>query len=150
MTVSLKKLDPLSFTRSNKQFHETLYRRCDNPHLLAIIDREWSSLAVIRRSTFAFVPQRASEAVGEHARLLERIAAGASPAEIEKLVREHVLATARAFLSRAATDDSHPSGHRAAATGVTGEVDAAMTGRADAPSGALPRAAGRRARAGRA
>lgn len=102
MALSVKRLDPLSFTQSNKEFHETLYRRCGNRHLLALIDREWSSLAVIRRSTFAFVPQRAGEAVDEHRAVLERLHAGAPAHEVEELVRDHVLATARAFLTRAA------------------------------------------------
>lgn len=100
MSASLKKLDPIGFTKSNKAFHETLYLGCANTHLLAVLDREWSRLAAIRRSTFAFVPERAQAAVGEHLHLLERLRAGAPPDEVEFLIREHRLATARAFLSR--------------------------------------------------
>lgn len=100
MAASLASLDPVSFTRGNREFHEVLYRRCPNRHLLAVIEREWSRLAVIRRSTFAFVPQRAGEAVAEHQGLLERISAGATEAEIERYARDHRLATAHAFLNR--------------------------------------------------
>jgi len=107
MARTAKRLDPLSFTRSNKEFHATLYGRCGNAHLLAVIDREWASLAGIRRSTFAFVPQRAVVAVAEHRRLLERLRDGAPAMEIEQLVRDHRMATARAFLSRAAHHRDH-------------------------------------------
>lgn len=113
MALSVKRLDPLSFTKSNKEFHETLYRRCGNRHLLALIDREWSSLAVIRRSTFAFVPGRACEAVDEHRNVLERLSAGAPVHEVEQLIRDHVLATARAFLSRPAHDHDLDGGEPA-------------------------------------
>jgi DNA-binding GntR family transcriptional regulator len=102
MARGIQNLEPVSFTKRNKEFHETLYRRCGNRHLLTLIDREWSSLSVIRRSTFAFVPERTSEAVAEHSHLLLRLGAGAPPAEIELLLREHRMATALAFLSRAA------------------------------------------------
>lgn len=94
-------LDPVGFTTSNKEFHETLYRRCPNRLLVAEIDREWSRLAVIRRSTFVFVPQRAPVAIDEHKALLDAIAEGNPEREIEHLVRAHTLATAHAFLARA-------------------------------------------------
>ncbi|MGH2928373.1 MAG: GntR family transcriptional regulator [Solirubrobacteraceae bacterium] len=101
MAASVDHLDPVRFTASNKAFHEILYGRCPNRHLVATIEREWSRLAAIRRSTFVFVPKRAPEAVEEHGALLARIEAGASEQEIEQLVRAHTLATAQAFLARA-------------------------------------------------
>lgn len=94
-------LDPVGFTAANKAFHEVLYGRCPNRHLVAEINREWSRLAVIRRSTFAFVPQRAREAIVEHRQILDLITAEASSSEIELRVRSHTLATASAFLARA-------------------------------------------------
>ncbi|MDA8035489.1 MAG: GntR family transcriptional regulator [Actinomycetota bacterium] len=104
MAARLEHLDPVELTQRNKAFHETLYRRCPNGRLVAEIDREWSRLAVIRRSTFVFVPHRAPEAIAEHLGLLEAIGAGAPEREIELLVREHTLATAHAFLDRARRD----------------------------------------------
>lgn len=100
MAAKVDHLDPVDFTTSNKEFHETLYRRCPNRLLVAEIDREWSRLAVIRRSTYVFVPKRAPEAIDEHRALLEAIAEGAPEREIELLVRDHTLATAHAFLDR--------------------------------------------------
>ncbi|MGH9102089.1 MAG: GntR family transcriptional regulator [Acidimicrobiales bacterium] len=100
MAASLDRLDPVSFTWGNYELHELIYRPCPNRHLVDVIGREWSRLGAIRRSTFAFVPDRARGAVAEHAELLARIEAGGSPAEIEDFARRHRLATARAFLQR--------------------------------------------------
>lgn len=101
MSASVDSLDPVGFTAANKTFHEVLYSRCPNRHLVTEINREWSRLAVIRRSTFAFVPQRALDAIVEHRQMLDLIAADVSPGEIERRVRSHTLATAHAFLRRA-------------------------------------------------
>jgi DNA-binding GntR family transcriptional regulator/DNA-binding MarR family transcriptional regulator len=100
MSAGLRKLDPAKFTQANKAFHELLCRPCPNTHLLALIDVEWSRLAAIRISTFAFVPERAARAVEEHRHLLERLRAGAPAAEVESLIREHRMATVHAFLER--------------------------------------------------
>jgi DNA-binding GntR family transcriptional regulator/DNA-binding MarR family transcriptional regulator len=100
MAAGLRKLDPAKFTEANKAFHELLCRPCPNTHLLALIDLEWSRLAAIRISTFAFVPERAARAVEEHRHLLARLRAGAPEAEIESLIREHRMATVHAFLER--------------------------------------------------
>jgi DNA-binding GntR family transcriptional regulator len=108
MAAGLSRLDPVSFTQANHEFHEALCRPCGNTHLLALIELEWSRLAAIRTSTFAFVPERAAAAIDEHRRLLERLAARAPAAEVEALIREHRLATVRAFLERRA-EASHPA-----------------------------------------
>jgi DNA-binding GntR family transcriptional regulator/DNA-binding MarR family transcriptional regulator len=100
MATGLRKLDPARFTQANKAFHELLCRPCPNAHLLALIDVEWSRLAAIRISTFAFVPERAARAVEEHRHLLDRLRANAPAAEIELLIREHRMATVHALLER--------------------------------------------------
>ena len=100
MAAGLRKLDPAKFTQANKAFHELLCRPCPNAHLLALIDVEWSRLAAIRISSFAFVPERAAQAVEEHRHLLARLRADAPVAEIEALIREHRMATVHAFLER--------------------------------------------------
>jgi DNA-binding GntR family transcriptional regulator/DNA-binding MarR family transcriptional regulator len=100
MAAGLRKLDPAKFTQANKAFHELLCRPCPNAQLLALIDVEWSRLAAIRISSFAFVPERAAQAVEEHRHLLARLRAGAPAAEIEPLIREHRMATVHAFLER--------------------------------------------------
>jgi DNA-binding GntR family transcriptional regulator len=97
LAASLNAFDPLEFTRLNHEFHEVLYGRCGNGHLLGIIDAEWRRLAAIRRTTFAFVPSRAQDAVAEHTRLLALIEAGAPAWEIEIHARQHRTHTVAAF-----------------------------------------------------
>jgi DNA-binding GntR family transcriptional regulator len=97
LAASLHAFDPLAFTRLNHEFHEVLYGRCRNGHLLGIIESEWRRLAAIRRTTFAFVPSRAQDAVAEHARLLAFIEAGAPSREIENHARHHRTHTVAAF-----------------------------------------------------
>lgn len=100
MTASLERLDPISFTEGNRELHQLLYGSCPNHHMLEIIEREWSRLGAIRRSTFAFVPQRARQSVSEHAKLIDMIEQKAPSDEIEQYAREHRLRTTRAFLER--------------------------------------------------
>lgn len=97
MASSLKWLDPVSFTQGNQDFHQILFQSCPNTHLLAAIEREWSRMAAIRRSSFAFVPERAAEAVSEHDTLLDLLGSRAGEVEVERFAREHRLATARAL-----------------------------------------------------
>lgn len=100
MAASLERLDPVSFTEGNHELHQLLYGGCPNHHMLEMIEREWSRLAAIRRSTFAFVPMRAQQSVVEHTTLLDMIEAGDASERIEQFAREHRLRTARAFLER--------------------------------------------------
>lgn len=92
--------NPLGFTQLNREFHEALCLRCPNTHLRAMVEREWSRLDMIRRTTFSLVPGRAEDSVVEHDRLLRLIAAEASREEIERTARAHKLATLTAFQHR--------------------------------------------------
>lgn len=103
----LDAFDSTRFTRLNHDFHEALYARCPNPHLLDLVHRGWARLSGIRDSTFAFVPGRASHSVEEHDRILELIATGAEPLEIELAARDHRWRTLEEFL-RARHPDQHP------------------------------------------
>jgi len=103
MRQSLKAFDPIGFTVLNQEFHKLLCSRCPNSHLLGLVDREWSRMAGIRRSTFSFVPGRAQSSLGEHDHILTLISDRASEREIEFAARAHKLGTLRAFSdSRAA------------------------------------------------
>ncbi len=104
MRQSLAQFDPLGFTQHNHAFHEVLCGGCPNPHLRALVEREWSRLKVIRRTTFSLVPGRSQRSVLEDEQLIRLIAAGASAAEIERVAREHKLATLHAFEERANVD----------------------------------------------
>lgn len=104
MRESLEQFDPLGFTQLNHEFHEVLCARCPNVHLRGLVDREWSRLNAIRRTTFSLMPGRAAASVAEHERLLGLISAGASATEIERVAREHKLATLQTFEERHAID----------------------------------------------
>lgn len=117
MAASLDTLDPVRFTECNQELHRTLYARCPNAALLDLVDREWSRMAAIRRSSFSFIPERARAAVAEHDELLGLIGAGASGAEVEAFARGHRLRTVEAFLRRAGRT---PPGRTLAARTPTG------------------------------
>lgn len=100
MKASLEALDPVKFTAGNHAFHSVLYGHCPNTHLGSVIEREWDRLKVIRRSTFAFVPERAREAVIEHDELLRLLSVDAPANDIEAFARAHRMRTANRFLHR--------------------------------------------------
>jgi len=100
MRRSLECLDPVRFTAANHEMHRVLYQACPNRYLFALIEREWNRLNTIRRSTFAFVPERAYEAVAEHDKLLDKLSMREPPEEIEAFARGHRMRTARRFLDR--------------------------------------------------
>lgn len=97
---SLEHFDPANFTRLNRQFHSVLFSRCPNPHLLELVDREWSRLSSLRESTFGFVPGRARESVAEHEDILALLRAGAPTNVVEEASRDHRLRTLEAFIER--------------------------------------------------
>lgn len=92
--------DPRAFSDLNEKFHRVLSDRCPNSHLSDLVDRGWNRLARLRRSTFAFVPDRAHASIKEHEHIVGLIASGADPREIELAVREHRLATPYAYLHK--------------------------------------------------
>ncbi len=99
MAESLTHFDPRAFTALNHEFHEVLFGRCANTRLLELVRAEWARLGHLRDSTFSFVPGRAAESVREHEELLQLLAAGASPDEIERSARRHRSATLDAYLT---------------------------------------------------
>lgn len=98
--------DPRAFSDLNERFHRVLSDRCPNSHLSDLVDRGWNRLAQLRRSTFAFVPDRAYESIKEHERIVDLIASRADAREIELAVREHRLATPYAYLHKNQTEAS--------------------------------------------
>ncbi|QTH59993.1 GntR family transcriptional regulator [Corynebacterium hindlerae] len=99
MEASLTDLQPTEFTTLNRKFHETLYTRCPNKHLVELIVTEWDRLNYLRESTFAFVPDRAPASVEEHYQLLGLIELKADREYIEKLARNHRLTTINRYLN---------------------------------------------------
>ncbi|MFI0370059.1 GntR family transcriptional regulator [Actinomadura sp. 1N219] len=99
MVEALEEFDPTAFTALNREFHFSIYEYCPDAHLKALLEAEWTRLDHMRRSTFTYVPGRARRSVVEHERILELIAKGAEPAEIERVACAHKNATADALHS---------------------------------------------------
>ena len=97
MRAALRTFDPLEFTRLNQEFHECICMRCPNERLKRLLQREWEMIAMVRRSTFSFIPGRAAESVDEHERILHSISTGQMEIEVEVAAREHKLATLRSY-----------------------------------------------------
>ena len=99
MADTLAHFDPHRFTQLNLEFHSVLFEGCPNAHLLDLVHRGWNRLAVLRDSTFSFVPGRAEESVREHEHLLELISRGAPALELEFAARAHRMRTVEALLA---------------------------------------------------
>ncbi|MFF7554451.1 GntR family transcriptional regulator [Streptomyces olivaceus] len=96
MTKSLDDFDPVGFTALNREFHFVFYERCGDPHLLDLIEVEWSRLDLIRKAAFSSVPGRARASVVEHEELLDLLSVPASFDEVEVAARRHKLNTLHA------------------------------------------------------
>lgn len=101
---SLEAIDPVAFSELNHQFHETLYRRCPNRHVLGMLVTQWELLRRTRVSVFALIPERALTSVAEHEHLLDLIEQGQPATAIEAFVRGHRSTTARTLLSQIGDD----------------------------------------------
>lgn len=109
MRRQLEAFDPQGFTALNQRFHTLLFKPCPNPRLRSLVDAEWTRLAHLRSSTFAFVPGRAHESVAEHENIVSLIEQGAALSEIESAARAHRSATLRAYLKHEHPQD--PEAH---------------------------------------
>ena len=89
--------DPEEFTQLNKEFHSVLFSKCPNERLKNLVVDQWKQLEYHRVSTFRYVPERAQESTREHEQLLSLIEAGAEPAYIEKVARQHRLSTLNTY-----------------------------------------------------
>lgn len=101
MRELLEEFDPVTFTKLNKRFHRLLFRKCPNPRLIDLIEKEWEELDRHRVSSFRYVPQRASESVDEHSQIIALIRAKASPEYLETVARAHRLRTLEVYLQNA-------------------------------------------------
>ncbi|OFN38356.1 GntR family transcriptional regulator [Corynebacterium sp. HMSC072A04] len=89
--------DPEEFTQLNKEFHSVLFSKCPNERLKDLVVDQWKQLEYPRVSTFRYVPERAQESTREHEQLVSLIEAGAEPAYIEKVARQHRLSTLNTY-----------------------------------------------------
>jgi DNA-binding GntR family transcriptional regulator len=89
MASAMADFDPVHFSALNREFHFTIYERCPNSNVRALLETQWARLDTIRRSVFPFVPGRARTSVAEHTKILDLIAAGAPSDRIERMARAH-------------------------------------------------------------
>ena len=91
--------DPVRFGTLNRRLHETIVARCGNTWLLELLGQTHDRLDRVRSTMFAYLPQRAAEAVREHTRLIELLESG-DLAEVEQYARWHKLQTVEAYRAR--------------------------------------------------
>ncbi len=84
----------------NRKFHEVIYKKCGNSYLHDRLKLTWQRLSQIRKSVFSLVPQRAKDAIREHEELIKLLKESASPAKLEKFIRQHKMNMLTAFLNR--------------------------------------------------
>jgi DNA-binding GntR family transcriptional regulator len=89
--------DPVRFGKLNRRLHEAIVARCGNAWLLDLLQQTHDRLDRVRSTMFAYLPERAAEAAREHARLIELLASGDDPAEVERYARWHKLQTVEAY-----------------------------------------------------
>lgn len=100
MRVALDDAHADQFMYLNEHFHRVLYRRCQNPHLVDLVERTRHRLTQVRHSTLGFVPHRAHASLAEHEQQVRLIESGAPSSAIEAAIRDHHLATLHATLER--------------------------------------------------
>jgi len=100
MLAAIEDLDVLAISRHNQAFHQVVYDRCPNGHLRRELQAIQERVNTLRSSIFMFIPTRGRASLAEHETLMERIAGGADPLEIEMLAREHKLHTVAAYQQR--------------------------------------------------
>lgn len=98
--VALYNFDFETFTRVNRNFHDTINSKCGNVYLVERIKQAFQRISQVVRAGFSFVPQRAKESISEHNELLKLIKESAPEEKIEKFARQHTLNMAEAVHSR--------------------------------------------------
>jgi DNA-binding GntR family transcriptional regulator len=88
--------DPLRFSGLNRALHAAIVARCPNSYLLELLERTHVRLDRVRSTMFVYLPHRSSEAVAEHARLIELLQQG-DASEVEQYARWHKLQTVEAY-----------------------------------------------------
>jgi DNA-binding GntR family transcriptional regulator len=77
------------YNEASLEFHRLLQSACPNGHLRETLERGQLRVAAVRAAVIGYSADIAERLSDEHDEILDRIIAGAEPAEIERLVREH-------------------------------------------------------------
>jgi DNA-binding GntR family transcriptional regulator len=88
--------DPIRFSELNRRWHATIVARCANAYLVELLDLTYQRLDRVRSTMFAYLPERSTNALGEHAHLLGLLESGEA-AEVERYARWHKLQTVEAY-----------------------------------------------------
>ena len=88
--------DPIRFSRLNRRLHAMIVARCANAYLVELIEQTYLRLDRIRDTMFAYLPERAKAALGEHAHLIDLLESG-DAAAVEQYARWHKLQTIEAY-----------------------------------------------------
>ena len=88
--------DPLAFSALNRALHATIITRCANAYLVELLEQTYTRLDRLRSTMFAYLPERATHSIVEHARLLDLLETG-DVEETERYARWHKLQTVEAY-----------------------------------------------------
>jgi DNA-binding GntR family transcriptional regulator len=88
--------DPVRFSGLNRRLHEAITAKCGNACLLDLLRQTHDRLDRVRSTMFSYLPERAGQAAGEHAHLIELLQSG-DAAEVERYARWHKLHTIEAY-----------------------------------------------------
>lgn len=77
------------YSEASLEFHSLLSSKCPNRYLRDTLERGQLRVAAVRASVVGYRTVLTERLSNDHVQLLDRIAAGAPPAEIERLMREH-------------------------------------------------------------
>lgn len=77
------------YSEASLEFHSLLSSKCPNRYLRDTLERGQLRVAAVRASVVGYRTELTEQLSNDHEHLLDRIAAGAPPAEIEQLMREH-------------------------------------------------------------
>jgi DNA-binding GntR family transcriptional regulator len=88
--------DPLRFATLNRRFHDTIVARCPNGVLLNLLAQTHLRLDQVRRTMFAYLPERSHAALGEHLHLIALLESGTEE-QVEQYARWHKLQTVEAY-----------------------------------------------------
>jgi DNA-binding GntR family transcriptional regulator len=100
MVASLARRDGAAVIEQDGKFHERLVAACPNSYLVGMVRREMARVQRLGNALQALAPERAQQAVDEHARLIELIENGARASRIEDMARAHRERTAELLVSR--------------------------------------------------
>lgn len=89
MDDAVRRGDFRAYNEGSLEFHGILRAPCPNQHLNHMLDRGDSRVAAVRASVVGYRGAVADRLSAEHRHMLDRIAAGAPPQEIEALMRSH-------------------------------------------------------------